>query len=144
MNLLKEKEENKMFKMETDPESSAEINEFILGWTNPKMQLPIFFNELLQRKELIDVTLSAEGRFFGAHRLILSAYSPYFRQLFAQIPSDQNAYGESTLKINFKLPVFLFFINKKKTKTPPPFVYSGASQRVGIDPERSDYIYLLR
>ena len=33
-------------------------------------------------EELVDVTLSAEGRTVGAHRVVLSACSPYFKQLF--------------------------------------------------------------
>lgn len=92
--------------METELESSAEIDEFILGWKNPKFQLPSIFNEMLKQKELIDVTLSAEGRLFGAHRLVLSAFSPYFRQLLTPIPIDQKAYGEN-IEINFNLTFFL-------------------------------------
>lgn len=84
-----------MYKMETKLESSPEIEEFVLCWKNPKMQLSCIFNDLLKQNELVDVTLSAEGRLFGAHRLILSAFSPYFRQLFTQIPIDQKAYGEN-------------------------------------------------
>lgn len=135
--------------METEPESSPEIEEFILGWKNPKMQLPNIFNDLLQQKELIDVTLSAEGCLFGAHRLILSAFSPYFRQLFTQIPYDQKAYGENTLKLISNLQFFPFVEKsknkrKKNEKKLTPCVYSGASQRVRINPERFNYVYLLR
>lgn len=88
--------------METEPESSPNNEEFILGWKTPKMQLPSIFNDLLKQNELVDVTLAtAEGRLFGAHRLVLSAFSPYFRQLFAQHPTDQKAYGESIEIIKF-------------------------------------------
>lgn len=93
-----------MFKIETELESSPEIEQFILGWKNSKMQLPNIFHEMLQQKEFIDVTLSADGRLFDANRLILSAYSPYFRQLFTQIPIEQKAYGEN---INFNIIFFL-------------------------------------
>lgn len=56
--------------------------------------LLISFNELMQQQELFDVTLVADGYLFGAHRLILSALSPYFRQMFTQMPAHQQAFGE--------------------------------------------------
>merc|ERR1712018_1116709 len=37
---------------------------------------------LLEEESLVDVTLSADGQFIRAHRVILSACSPYFRQRF--------------------------------------------------------------
>lgn len=51
------------------------------------------FGELLEQKELVDVTLFADGHLFNAHRLMLSALSPYFRQMFTQMPTNQQAFG---------------------------------------------------
>lgn len=50
-------------------------------------------NELLVENELIDVVLAVDNHLFNAHRLILSAYSPYFRQMFRQMPANQQAFG---------------------------------------------------
>lgn len=62
-------------------------------------------NELLQEKELIDVTLVADGHLFGVHRLVLSVFSPYFRQMFLQSPANLQAYGNTivvhTFSFNF-------------------------------------------
>lgn len=51
------------------------------------------FKEMLQQKQLIDVVLAVDNHLFNAHRLVLSAFSPYFRQLLHQIPATQQAYG---------------------------------------------------
>jgi hypothetical protein len=41
---------------------------------------------LVQDGEFTDVTLATEGDQFQAHKLVLSACSPYFRQLFLANP----------------------------------------------------------
>lgn len=51
-------------------------------------------NESLQRKDYVDVTLAADGHFFHAHRLILSSISPYFREMFNQMPNSQQNCGK--------------------------------------------------
>ncbi len=35
----------------------------------------------LESSDLVDVTLGVEGKKFGAHKMLLSACSPYFRDL---------------------------------------------------------------
>lgn len=51
------------------------------------------FSDLLEQNELVDVTLAADGYLVQAHRLVLSALSPYFRQMFTSMPTNQPAFG---------------------------------------------------
>jgi len=56
--------------------------EFCLKWNNHTTTILSVMDTLLEEESLVDVTLSADGQFLRAHRVILSACSPYFRQLF--------------------------------------------------------------
>ncbi|KAF2367743.1 BTB/POZ domain [Trinorchestia longiramus] len=60
--------------------------EFCLRWNNHRPNLVNVFKELLHHEVLVDVTLAAEGQFIHAHRLVLSACSLYFKELFAVNP----------------------------------------------------------
>lgn len=73
---------------------SNDVHSFKLGWRDHAKNFSIAFSNLFEQKELIDVTLSADGRMFSAHRLILSAISPYFRQMFKQVPANQQVFGK--------------------------------------------------
>lgn len=76
---------------------------YSLGWNDYATNFSISLTDLLKRKELVDVTLIADGHLFNAHRLVLSALSPYFQQIFAQMPTNQQAFG--------KFFIFGIFIN---------------------------------
>lgn len=70
--------------------------EYALGWNDHANNFSVSLKDLLESKELIDVTLVADGYIFNAHRLVLSALSPYFRQMFAQMPANQQqAFGNA-------------------------------------------------
>ena len=62
--------------------SSGGQQMFNLRWNNFQSSISSALHEQLLDEELVDVTLSAEGRTVGAHRVVLSACSPYFKQLF--------------------------------------------------------------
>jgi hypothetical protein len=53
--------------------------EFCLKWNNHRTTIISVMDALLEEESLVDVTLSADGQFIRAHRVILSACSPYFR-----------------------------------------------------------------
>lgn len=67
--------------------------QYSLVWNEHENNLTNLFVELLNNNELIDVTLAADGYLFNAHRLILSAMSPYFRQMFINVPPNQHVFG---------------------------------------------------
>ena len=54
---------------------------FSLRWNNYQSHLVTAFESLLDEKDFIDVTLGVEGRKLPAHKMLLSACSPYFREL---------------------------------------------------------------
>jgi len=53
-----------------------------LSWTSHSSQLIDGIAEILDKNELLDVTLTAEGKQIRAHKIILSAASTYFRVSF--------------------------------------------------------------
>ena len=52
-----------------------------LKWNEFSSTLSSGVGNLLQDKEFVDITLSAEGKSFSAHKLVLSACSPYFKSI---------------------------------------------------------------
>ena len=58
---------------------TASGQEFCLKWNNHRTTIISVMDTLLEEESLVDVTLSADGQFIRAHRVILSACSPYFR-----------------------------------------------------------------
>ena len=54
---------------------------FSLRWNNYQSHLVTAFDSLLEEKDFVDVSLGCEGRKLPAHKMLLSACSPYFREL---------------------------------------------------------------
>lgn len=52
--------------------------QFCLRWNNHQSTLVQNFDTLLESGTLVDCTLAAEGRYLKAHKVVLSACSPYF------------------------------------------------------------------
>ena len=52
---------------------------FCLRWNHHQSTLVTVFDSLLKDESLVDVTLYAEGRPVKAHKVVLSACSPYFK-----------------------------------------------------------------
>ena len=57
-----------------------------LRWNNYQSNLTSVFDQLLQNETFVDVTLAADGHAIKAHRMVLSACSPYFQALFFDNP----------------------------------------------------------
>jgi len=58
--------------------------QFCLRWNNHQSTLVAVFDTLLENGTLVDCTLAAEGRYLNAHKVVLSACSPYFESLLSQ------------------------------------------------------------
>ena len=54
---------------------------FSLRWNNYQSQMVKAFENLLDESDFVDVTLGVEGKKLSAHKMLLSACSPYFREL---------------------------------------------------------------
>lgn len=52
---------------------------FCLRWNNHQSNLLSVFDQLLHDEAFVDVTLAVEGQLLRAHKMVLSACSPYFQ-----------------------------------------------------------------
>jgi hypothetical protein len=68
--------------------SSSKNNsqQFCLRWNNYQTNLTCVFDQLLQSESFVDVTLACDGNQIKAHKIVLSACSPYFQSLFFDNP----------------------------------------------------------
>ena len=57
-------------------------DKFCLKWNNFESTVSCDFKEIREEKELFDVTIACEDEQLQAHRLILSACSPFFKTVF--------------------------------------------------------------
>ncbi|CAK9827965.1 Longitudinals lacking protein, isoforms H/M/V [Anthophora retusa] len=58
--------------------------QFCLRWNNHQSTLIQNFDTLLETGTLVDCTLAAEGKYLKAHKVVLSACSPYFEGLLSE------------------------------------------------------------
>ncbi|XP_018577443.1 longitudinals lacking protein, isoforms H/M/V isoform X4 [Anoplophora glabripennis] len=68
--------------------SSDVTKQFAVNWNNHMNHVKKAFDNLLVNSELTDVILYAEGKKVGAHKMLLSACSNYFRSLFREFPQE--------------------------------------------------------
>lgn len=57
-------------------------DQFCLVWNNFQSSILNALGNLQTAQDLVDVTLMCEGKNIRAHKVVLSACSPYFRNLF--------------------------------------------------------------
>lgn len=60
--------------------------QFCLRWNNYGRNLTNVFDQLLHNESFVDVTLACDGQSIKAHKMVLSACSPYFQSLFFDNP----------------------------------------------------------
>lgn len=54
---------------------------FCLRWNNYRTNITAEFETLREGEHFVDVTLACDGRQLKAHKVVLSACSPYFKEL---------------------------------------------------------------
>ncbi|XP_047110389.1 broad-complex core protein isoforms 1/2/3/4/5 isoform X1 [Schistocerca piceifrons] len=64
----------------------AETQHFCLRWNNYQSSITSAFENLRDDEDFVDVTLACDGKSLKAHRVVLSACSPYFRELLKSTP----------------------------------------------------------
>lgn len=91
---------------------------FCLRWNNHQSNLLSVFDQLLHDESFVDVTLAVEGQLLKAHKMVLSACSPYFQvilhfvlQIYIFRHLRQSAcVSLSVICANFRFAVVLFVI----------------------------------
>lgn len=68
---------------------SGEQQQFFLKWNDFQVNMMTSFRNLRNDKSFTDVTLACEGQTCKAHKMVLSACSPYFKALL-QVNLSQN------------------------------------------------------
>ncbi|XP_065214194.1 broad-complex core protein isoforms 1/2/3/4/5-like isoform X2 [Planococcus citri] len=63
-----------------------DLQHFCLRWNNYRNSITTAFENLRDDEDFIDVTLACDGKTLKAHRVVLSACSPYFRELLKSTP----------------------------------------------------------
>ncbi|XP_068625166.1 longitudinals lacking protein-like isoform X2 [Battus philenor] len=61
--------------------------QFFLKWNDFQTNMVTSFRHLRDEKSFTDVTLACEGQTCKAHKMVLSACSPYFKSLLEENPS---------------------------------------------------------
>ncbi len=66
--------------------SSSCGQQYCLKWNNHTNNMVKVFNQLLDDQNFVDVTLACDGASIKAHKMVLSACSTYFKDLFVTNP----------------------------------------------------------
>ncbi|KAL7638075.1 UNVERIFIED_CONTAM: hypothetical protein RMT77_011700 [Armadillidium vulgare] len=83
-----------------------------LRWNNHHTIFTKVLNHLREQEAYTDVTLSCEGRFYGAHKFVLSTCSDYFKAMFSKTPCKHPI-------------IFLNDVGKKDVESLLDFMYKG-------------------
>lgn len=70
----------------TTNNNGDQSQQFCLKWNSYQTNLSKEFDDLLQNESFVDVTLACDGHSVKAHKMVLSACSPYFQALFFDNP----------------------------------------------------------
>lgn len=66
----------------------ASDQQFCLRWNNHQSTLVSVFDNLLESQTLVDCTLAADGQYLKAHKVVLSACSPYLEVSYLNLGID--------------------------------------------------------
>ncbi|XP_059616221.1 protein bric-a-brac 1-like [Phlebotomus argentipes] len=83
-------------------EDKADMNEdelfYLMKWHNFQKNVSIQFERLREEEDLVDITFACEGRQIRAHKLVLFACSPYFKQLLKSNPCKHPVFFMNDVK----------------------------------------------
>lgn len=68
--------------------ASLDQQHYALKWNDFQSSILSSFRHLRDEEEFVDVTLACEQKSFTAHKVVLSACSPYFKKLLKANPCD--------------------------------------------------------
>ncbi|XP_059614471.1 protein bric-a-brac 2-like isoform X2 [Phlebotomus argentipes] len=81
-----QQEQQSFSSLPTTSQNHSEPQQFCLKWNSYQSNLTSEFDQLLQNESFVDVTLACDGHSIKAHKMVLSACSPYFQALFFDNP----------------------------------------------------------
>ena len=97
----------------------AQPQQYCLRWNNHQHNLLSVFEDLLNHEAFVDVTIACDGLNLKAHKIVLSACSPYFQSMFYNTPDKHPV-------------VFLKDVRYDEMKALLEFMYRG---EVSVDQE---------
>jgi len=110
--------------------------QYRLKWNNHNSTLLSVFDHLLEEESLVDCTLYAEGHCLKAHKIILSACSPYLRNMFNSVdPTNPNNQIIHLVGIDFEnLKSLVEYMYKGEANVPlhmlSSFIRAGESLKI--------------
>jgi Cys2His2 zinc finger developmental/cell cycle regulator len=99
--------------------STPQPQQYCLRWNNHQHNLLSVFEDLLNHEAFVDVTIACDGLNLKAHKMVLSACSPYFQSMFYNTPDKHPV-------------VFLKDVRYDEMKALLEFMYRG---EVSVDQE---------
>ena len=100
-------------------QNPAQPQQYCLRWNNHQHNLLSVFEDLLNHEAFVDVTIACDGLNLKAHKIVLSACSPYFQSMFYNTPDKHPV-------------VFLKDVRYDEMKALLEFMYRG---EVSVDQE---------
>ena len=95
----------------------GETDKFVLRWNDFEKNIVSAYKDLRTDKDFFDCSLVSSGRTFQAHRVILAACSPVFRDMIRSDPGTQNIWEAPTCVFSLSslqtLSLYLFMSNLK-------------------------------
>ena len=101
--------------------SQSGDRDFNLRWEDYSSSVLAVFRNLKEEEDFVDVTLACRSRQFTAHKVVLSACSPYFRSLL-KVKSFHPNFRFSTCFHKFSLVIVYEHLNAGFKKVFPLFV----------------------
>lgn len=89
----------------------ATTQQYSLKWNNYHTHLAFHFESLRNEEEFTDVTLCCEGKKIKAHKIILSACSTYFRDVFKENPHPHPVIIFKNVKYTDLVSIIQFMYN---------------------------------